>query len=45
MYGIVHPAEQWESDRGVKLSPYYEREQELRRRLLRGRRLGAPAVV
>ena len=29
MYGIVHPAEQWESDRRVKVSPYYEREQEL----------------
>jgi glycine cleavage system aminomethyltransferase T/glycine/D-amino acid oxidase-like deaminating enzyme len=29
MYGIVHPAEQWESDRDVKLSPYYAREQEL----------------
>ncbi len=29
MYGIVHPAEQWESDRRVKLSPYYEREREL----------------
>ena len=29
MYGIVHPAEQWESDRRVKLSPYYEREQKL----------------
>ena len=29
MYGIVHPAEQWESDRRVKLSPFYEREQEL----------------
>jgi len=28
MYGIVHPAEQWESDRRVKLPPYYEREQE-----------------
>jgi glycine cleavage system aminomethyltransferase T/glycine/D-amino acid oxidase-like deaminating enzyme len=28
MYGIVHPSEQWESDRRVKLSPYYEREQE-----------------
>jgi glycine cleavage system aminomethyltransferase T/glycine/D-amino acid oxidase-like deaminating enzyme len=28
MYGIVHPAEQWESDRQVKVSPYYEREQE-----------------
>ncbi|MHB1570534.1 MAG: GcvT family protein, partial [Solirubrobacteraceae bacterium] len=29
MYGIVHPAEQWESDRRVKLSPYYEREAKL----------------
>src|ERR1700739_3439625 len=29
MYGIVHPAEQWESDRRVKLSPYYEREKAL----------------
>jgi glycine cleavage system aminomethyltransferase T/glycine/D-amino acid oxidase-like deaminating enzyme len=30
MYGIVHPSEQWESDRRVKLPPFYEREQELR---------------
>ena len=45
MYGIVHPSEQWESDRRVKLSPYYERQQELEGRLLRGGRLGAPAVV
>ncbi len=29
MYGIIHPAEQWESDRGVKLSPYHARQQEL----------------
>ncbi|MGH2915835.1 MAG: GcvT family protein [Solirubrobacteraceae bacterium] len=29
MYGIVHPAEQWESGRGVKVSPYYERERAL----------------
>jgi glycine cleavage system aminomethyltransferase T/glycine/D-amino acid oxidase-like deaminating enzyme len=29
MYGIVHPSEQWESDRRVKLSPFYGREQEL----------------
>jgi glycine cleavage system aminomethyltransferase T len=28
MYGIVHPAEQWETDRRVKVSPYYERQQE-----------------
>ena len=26
MYGIVHPSEQWESDRRVKLPPFYERE-------------------
>src|SRR5262249_735184 len=28
-YGIVHPAEQWESNRGVRLSPFYEREKAL----------------
>src|SRR5882757_8311765 len=28
-YGIVHPAEQWESNRGVRLSPFFTREQEL----------------
>jgi glycine cleavage system aminomethyltransferase T/glycine/D-amino acid oxidase-like deaminating enzyme len=28
-YGIVHPGEQWESDRRVRLSPFYEREREL----------------
>jgi heterotetrameric sarcosine oxidase gamma subunit len=28
-YGIVHPNEQWESNRRVRLSPYYAREQEL----------------
>ena len=29
MYGIVHPAEQWESDRNVRLSPFHAREQAL----------------
>ncbi|MBV9715739.1 MAG: FAD-dependent oxidoreductase [Solirubrobacterales bacterium] len=29
MYGIVHPSEQWESDRGVRVSPFYERERAL----------------
>jgi glycine cleavage system aminomethyltransferase T/glycine/D-amino acid oxidase-like deaminating enzyme len=29
MYGIVHPAEQWESDRNVRLSPFNERERAL----------------
>lgn len=28
-YGIVHPAEQWASNREVRMSPYYEREKEL----------------
>jgi glycine cleavage system aminomethyltransferase T/glycine/D-amino acid oxidase-like deaminating enzyme len=29
MYGIVHPSEQWESDRRVRLSPFYEHQREL----------------
>src|SRR5205085_11033287 len=29
MYGIVHPSEQWESDRRIRLSPFYEHECEL----------------
>jgi glycine cleavage system aminomethyltransferase T/glycine/D-amino acid oxidase-like deaminating enzyme len=29
MYGIVHPAEQWEQDRPARVSPMYEREAEL----------------
>jgi len=28
-YGIVHPAEQWASDRGVRLPPMYRAEQDL----------------
>jgi glycine cleavage system aminomethyltransferase T/glycine/D-amino acid oxidase-like deaminating enzyme len=28
-YGIVHPLEQWASNRDVRLAPYYEREKEL----------------
>jgi glycine cleavage system aminomethyltransferase T/glycine/D-amino acid oxidase-like deaminating enzyme len=28
-YGIVHPGEQWASNRRVRLSPFYEREQAL----------------
>ena len=28
-YGIVHPAEQWESNRNVRASPFHAREQEL----------------
>src|SRR6516162_7863990 len=29
MYGIVHPAEQWESGRPVRVSPVYQREADL----------------
>jgi glycine cleavage system aminomethyltransferase T/glycine/D-amino acid oxidase-like deaminating enzyme len=29
MYGIVHPNEQWESNRQVRLSPYYQQQKEL----------------
>jgi glycine cleavage system aminomethyltransferase T len=29
MYGIVHPGEQWESDRGVRRSPFFQHEREL----------------
>ncbi len=28
-YGIVHPAEQWTSERGLRLSPMHERQKEL----------------
>src|SRR5581483_6288638 len=28
-YGIVHPAEQWESNRGLRLPPFHERERAL----------------
>src|SRR3954452_12516406 len=28
-YGIVHPSEQWESNRGVRLSPFNEQEEKL----------------
>jgi glycine cleavage system aminomethyltransferase T/glycine/D-amino acid oxidase-like deaminating enzyme len=28
-YGIVHPSEQWESNRNVRLSPFWERERAL----------------
>ena len=29
IYGIVHPREQWQSSRNVRLSPFYAREREL----------------
>jgi glycine cleavage system aminomethyltransferase T len=28
-YGIVHPSEQWASNRGVRLAPFHERQREL----------------
>ena len=36
MYGIVHPGEQWESDRRVRLSPFYERERDLKAVFIEG---------
>ena len=44
-YGIVHPGEQWESNRRVRMSPFYEQEQSARRGLLRGGGVGAAALV
>ena len=44
-YGIVHPREQWASQRGIRRSPFYGRQEAARRHLLRRPRLGAPAVV
>ena len=44
-YGIVHPMEQWESNRQVRLSPAYPRAEGARRGVLRGRRLGAAILV
>jgi glycine cleavage system aminomethyltransferase T/glycine/D-amino acid oxidase-like deaminating enzyme len=29
MYGIVHPGEQWASDRNVRLAPFHDRERDL----------------
>ncbi len=29
MYGVVHPAEQWETSRGLRRSPFYEQERAL----------------
>src|SRR6201985_3473211 len=29
MYGVVHPGEQWASDRNLRLSPFHEREKQL----------------
>ena len=44
-YGIVHPREQWASQRGMRRSPFVGRAGGARRRLLRRPRLGAGAVV
>ena len=44
-YGIVHPAEQWESNRNVRVSPFHASRAGARRRLLRDGRLGAALVV
>ena len=44
-YGIVHPGEQWASNRDVRLPPFHAREQALGAVVLRGRGVGAPALV
>ena len=44
-YGIIHPAEQYESDRNQRLVPDARLPAEARRVLLRDRRLGAAALV
>ncbi len=44
-YGIVHPTEQWESNRNVRLSPFYEREQALGAVFFEAGGVGAPALV
>ena len=44
-YGIVHPNEQYESDRDIRLAPDARVAEEARRGLLRDRRLGAAALV
>ena len=45
MYGIVHPAEQYESLRPLRTGPLYEPDHGARRGLLRDRPLGAAALV
>ena len=44
-YGIIHPAEQYESDRDQRLLPDARVAAEARRDVLRDRRLGAAALV
>ena len=44
-YGIVHPMEQWASNRPIRLSPALRAPRRARRRVLRGRRLGAAVLV
>ena len=44
-YGIVHPGEQWSSDRPQRVAPMYDSAEGAGSRLLRGRRLGAAVLV
>ena len=44
-YGIVHPGEQWGSNRGVRLPPFHAREEALGASVLRDRGLGAAVLV
>ena len=45
VYDIVHPHQYREALRGLRISPFYPRQQELGALLLRGRRLGAAGLV
>ncbi len=36
-YGIVHPAEQWESERNLRVSPYFSRQQDLKAEFFQAR--------
>ena len=45
MYGIVHPAEQWESQRRTRLEPGLRARARARCRLLRDRGMGATLLV
>ena len=45
MYGIVHPAEQWESGRPMRVSPVYERERALGAVFFETAGLGAAVLV
>ena len=44
-YGIVHPAEQWDSNRAVRVGPFYDRQRALDAVFIEGGGWGAAALV